>query len=138
MPIPSLLCNELADILGGTSKNNNGICHVEIPRTDISVTIMGLPSIAAPTNHITFERNNNRSLITGELVFLQDEVPSVLTQLLENDIVVSAVHNHWLLDEPHLIYIHVQSTMEPRNFARKVAEVLNAVTQQRTAIEDSE
>ncbi|HWR45081.1 DUF1259 domain-containing protein [Sporomusa sp.] len=128
MAIPAALCSELADILGGIGQTKNGVCNIEIPRSDISVTIMGLPSKAAPTHVITFERNNNRTLDTGALVLLQDEVKDVLAQLLSNDIIVSAVSNHWILDDPHLIYVHIQSTMEPRGFARKVAQVLDMIS----------
>jgi hypothetical protein len=124
MPIPADLCAELADILGGSGQTKNGICTVQIPRTDLSVTINGVPSKAASIHSVTFERTNGRALTTGDLVLLQDEVPDFVLQLLNRGIIVSAVHNHWILDDPHLIYVHVESITEPRSFARRLAEVL--------------
>lgn len=133
MAILRALCGELAGILGGVGQTKNGICKIEIPRTDLNVTILGLPSTAAPTHLILFERNNSRSLEIGELALLQDEVPDVLSQLTDHDIIVSAVHSHWLADDPHLIYVHIESSMEPRSFARQIAAVLGTLSKQPTA-----
>ena len=136
MSIPASLCNDLANILGGIGQTRNGLCKIEIPRTDINVTILGLPSKAAPTHMIVFERNNGRSLETGDLVLLQEEVPAILAQLTDTDIIVSAVHNHWIMDEPHLIYIHIQACMEPRAFARVVARIIGTLNTQADTTDD--
>lgn len=129
MPISASLCSELADILGGVGQSKNGICKFDIPRTDIKVTILGIPSKAAPTHTVVFEKNSGRCLETGDLVLLQEEVPDVLTQLVDKDIIVSAVHNHWIMDKPHLIYVHIESTIDSRTFARAVAEVIGSLNE---------
>ena len=37
---------------------------------------------------------------------------------------VTALHNHWLFEDPRLMYIHFESIDQPLDFARKVAEAL--------------
>ena len=133
MAILRALCGELAGILGGVGQTKNGICKIEIPRTDLNVTILGLPSRAAPTHSILFEKTNSRSLEIGELVLQQDEVPEVLSQLIDHNISIAAVHNLWSSDDPHLIYVHIEASMDPRSFARLIADILETLSKQPTA-----
>jgi hypothetical protein len=37
-------------------------------------------------------------------------------------------HNHWLFDQPRLMYIHFESLENPIRFARKVKDALNVLT----------
>ncbi|HEX3012411.1 MAG TPA: DUF1259 domain-containing protein [Syntrophomonadaceae bacterium] len=41
-----------------------------------------------------------------------------LDAITHHGIKVTAVHNHWLFDDPRLIYIHWEAIMEPLRFAR--------------------
>jgi hypothetical protein len=43
---------------------------------------------------------------TGDFVLLADEVNPVIKALTENGIVVTAVHNHMLFDDPRLFMMH--------------------------------
>jgi hypothetical protein len=46
-------------------------------------------------------------VLMGDLVLLQDEVNPVMTALLDNGLDVTALHNHFFWDEPHMFYMHV-------------------------------
>jgi hypothetical protein len=63
----------------------------------------------------------------GETVILPEEVNEFMTILRRNRIIVTALHNHWLFEEPRLMYIHFESVDEPLEFARKVAEALRVL-----------
>ncbi|WP_257984250.1 DUF1259 domain-containing protein [Neobacillus cucumis] len=65
---------------------------------------------------------NGKALNLGETVLLQDEVYPFIWHLQKNGIILSALHNHWLYDNPHLLYAHYISIEEPLSFARKVSE----------------
>jgi len=138
MAKPDTLCKELASILGGKASSNNGICEVQVQRTDIDVTIMGISSPAVAAHMFIFQRyaNNQRALNLGDLVLVQDEVPQVIRELANREITIGAVHNHWIFDEPHLIYVHVQAIMKPRIFAQRIAEVLAIINESRTPEDD--
>lgn len=127
MPALSTTCAQFANILGGTSKVKNGVCTVELSRTDIDLTIQGTPTTMPLKTNFSFQMlsGTDRALLLGDIVLLQEEVPRTTKALLDNGIVVSAIHNHWILDDPHLMYIHVQAKMNPLNFARIVANALS-------------
>ncbi|EDU37409.1 hypothetical protein CLOSPO_03578 [Clostridium sporogenes ATCC 15579] len=75
--------------------------------------------------------NQGRTLNLGETVILQEEINRFISILRENGILVTALHNHWLFDEPRLMYIHFESIDRPLNFARKVAEALKVLRGQK-------
>ena len=73
------------------------------------------------------DRNNERALNLGEIVLLQEEVNDFITVLRRNNIIVTALHNHWLFEEPRLMYLHFESVDQPLDFARGVAEALRTL-----------
>lgn len=126
MPPFTNLCNEFANILGGTPKFNEkeGVCSVSLSRKDIDVTIWGIPTKIPLGTSFSFQMIpcDNRTLNLGDIILLQEEVPCASEMLSQCGIVASAMHNHWICDEPHLMYVHVQAVMNPLKFARVIAQ----------------
>lgn len=125
------LCQEFARILGGMgSLDENGVCLVQKFRT-IRFTILGRPtrSPLVTPQFFTFEDvdSRGRALNLGETVLLQEEVNPLLTELRKRDIIVTAVHNHWLFEEPRAMYMHFESVEPPLEFARKVREAFRVL-----------
>ncbi|MCF8890626.1 DUF1259 domain-containing protein [Priestia megaterium] len=125
------LCQEFARILGGQgSLDENGVCLVQKFRT-IRFRILGRPtrSPLVTPQFFTFEDvdSRGRALNLGETVLLQEEVNPLLTELRKRDIIVTAVHNHWLFEEPRAMYMHFESVEPPLDFARKVREAFRVL-----------
>lgn len=118
------VCQQFANILGGTVINQNP-CTVSRTR-NLSVEILGRKtnSPLALSALFSFESPDatGRTLNLGETVILQDEINPFISALRERGILITALHNHWLFEEPRLMYIHFESIDEPLAFARKVAE----------------
>ncbi|WP_302328454.1 DUF1259 domain-containing protein [Salirhabdus salicampi] len=119
------LCRRFARILDGQgSVTENGVCVVERSR-NLRFTIEGIPTrspLVVP-QLFSFERKGRTFLNLGETVVLQREVNPLLRELKRRDITVTALHNHWLFEEPRAMYLHFQSTDDdPITFAKKVAE----------------
>jgi hypothetical protein len=122
-------CNWLAKILHGNGSFDNGVCTVTINRNNLQATIGNVPYYGI--NHrISFgiPDINGNSLITGELVLREGEVPNMVGALSRAGIIVSAVDSHWILDNPKLMYIHVMSISNRVAFANNLARILNVVT----------
>ncbi|WP_338083665.1 DUF1259 domain-containing protein [Bacillus mesophilus] len=68
---------------------------------------------------LSFENpKNGRTLNLGETVILQKEINPFISALRKRNILVTALHNHWLFDEPRLMYIHWEKIDNPFEFAR--------------------
>jgi hypothetical protein len=124
------LCREFARILGGTGSVTNGVCLVQKFR-DIPFTILGRRTNSPLVNPQFFSFENldsqGNALNLGETVLLQEEVNPLLTELRKRDIIVTAVHNHWLFEQPRAMYMHFESIEPPLEFARKVREAFRVL-----------
>ncbi len=116
----SSACKRLAKIIGGTAQESNGVCVVSRLR-NINATILNRRTrspLALPFA-LSFENNiGGETLNLGETVILQEEINPFISALRERGILVTALHNHWLFDEPRLMYIHWENVGNPFKFAR--------------------
>jgi len=111
-------CQRLADIIGGEVIQSTPVCVIMRLR-NIRATILGRRTrspLALPFM-LSFENNG---LNLGESVLLQREVNPMLDALRKRGLIVTAFHNHWLFDEPRLMYMHWENVgMDPFEFARR-------------------
>lgn len=128
---PSELCKEFARILNATPSVINGVCTAARSRTNIHPTALGrrADSFMFVPQAFTFENidREGRALCLGETVILEEEINPFITRLHESEIIVTALHNHWLLEEPRLLYIHFEAIEEPLVFAKKVKNALQVL-----------
>lgn len=132
MNSPSPLCQDFARILGGTAEVVNGVCTVTRIRSNLKPLIQGrrTRSALAIAALFSFEDLDSRgnALNLGETVILQEEANPFISALRARGIEVTALHNHWLLTDPVLMFIHWKSIEPPLSFARKTAEAFRVLT----------
>jgi len=106
------------------------VLKVNIPRNDLKMTIQGFPT---PTpfgfgGWIALTKGSDGSeVMMGDLVLLQEEVNPVMSALLDNGIDVTALHNHFFWDEPHVYYMHVHGMGKARDLAQHVKPALDLI-----------
>jgi hypothetical protein len=107
-----------------------GVLKVNIPRNDLKMTIQGFPT---PTpfgfgGWIALTKATDGSdVMMGDLVLLQEEVNPVMSALLENGIDVTALHNHFFWDDPHVYYMHVHGMGKTADLAKHVKPGLDLI-----------
>lgn len=124
------LCEQFANILGGKVKEvKSDACVVEVSREWPSVTIFGRKTTVPIGGSFSFESidENGNSLNLGEIAILKNELNNFIKILQQNQIAIGAVHNHWIYDEPQILYVHFQSIDRPLDFAQKVSEALRII-----------
>ncbi len=126
------LCEEFGKILDSTSSFENGVCLATRSRTNLKPTVLGrrADSFMYIPQAFSFENldSQGRALCLGETVILESEINPFLTRLRKHGIIVTAIHNHWLFDEPRLMYMHFESIDQPLSFAKKVRDALRVLT----------
>lgn len=129
---PSRLSREFSRILGATPSVVNGVCLATRSRTNIKARVLKRKarSFMFVPQAFSFESmdRQGRALCLGETVILQKEINPFVSRLRKHGIKVTAIHNHWLFDKPRLMYIHFESIDRPLQFARKVRNALNVLT----------
>ena len=107
-----------------------GVLKVNVPRSDLKMTIQG---VSTPTPFgfggwlSMTKTSDSTDVMMGDLVLLQDEVNPVMSALLDNGIEVTALHNHFFWDEPHVYYMHVHAMGKAGDLARRVKPGLDLI-----------
>lgn len=115
-------CKDIEQILGTRVELEQGVCKASIPR-NFPVTYKGI-KLSPETMELEFVANfepvNGKTVVTGEFSLLQDEITPVLDTLRKGNLEITAIHNHWLHENPRLIYLHFQGIGTAKNLARTV------------------
>src|SRR5262245_12004575 len=87
-----------------------GVFRVGMPRTDLAVTVRGVPLRAgfALGSYAAFKPVGDHAMVMGDLVLLDQEVAPVMSGLFASGLEVTAVHNHLNEMTPHVMYMHYE------------------------------
>jgi hypothetical protein len=120
------LCTQFGKILGGESEVDEGpVCFVT-RMTNIRETILGRRTLSplVQMQMFSFESldRSGRALCLGETAVHQNQVNRLMSNLRKRGIKVTALHNHWLKENPRLMYMHWEAIENPVVFARKTKQ----------------
>jgi Domain of Unknown Function (DUF1259) len=92
------------------SAQPGGVYRFGLPRTDLKITVDGVPikPALALGSWLAFKDTGSGTMVMGDLVLTSDEVNPVMTRLIEGGIEVTALHNHLLRAEPPTMYMHIE------------------------------
>src|SRR6266705_1997716 len=116
--------------LGKQGDYKANVLKVNIPRNDVSVTVA---NVKTPTpfgfgGWIAMTKGTGGTdVMMGDLVLTADEVNPVMSALLDNGLDVTALHNHFLWDEPRMFYMHVHGHGSAADLARKVKPAIDLI-----------
>lgn len=121
--------------LKGSYNEKEKVFKASFPRNDIKISVdntqldpfMGLTSWSAFT-----PVDENKFIVMGDLVLFQDEVNPVMSALLNNDIEVTALHNHFFYDTPKVYFMHIGGEGSLRDLAGGVKKALDTVKEIRS------
>lgn len=118
--------------LGKTGDFKEGVAKVNIPRSDLSVTIGGR---AAPTpfgfgGWIALTKGDGgHEVMMGDLVLTEDEVNPVMSAVLANGLDVTALHNHFFWEQPRVFYMHVHGMGTAADLAERIKPAIDLIDQ---------
>lgn len=105
--IPAV-AGQIEEILGAKGAMSGGVLHVNVPRQDIQVTMMGtaVPAAMGMSTSLNFQIEGEKAAINGDFMMLASEVNPVIKALRAHGIEIAALHNHMLDEEPRLFFMH--------------------------------
>ena len=122
--------------LKGALNKGEGVFKVTSPRTDLQIAVDGrpMPPFMGLTSWAAFQKGKTApAMVMGDLVLFQDEVNPVMSALLDAGLSVTALHNHFFLDEPKVYFMHLGGEGKAEELAAGVRKALDKVKEIRGA-----
>lgn len=118
----------------GTVQDN--VFKISYPRSDLKVKIGDFQvapgfALGSWVGFISMDKNMdmnhgsaNQFMMMGDLVLLDTEVPEVLKKLVEENLKITAIHNHLINESPNVKYVHFSGTGDKLKLAEAIKSVL--------------
>lgn len=128
----------IAAATGGKPEAAENVVKVSFPRDDVRVDVDGwnkVPPFMGLTSWAAFvpgEKPGVDAMVMGDLVLFEDEVNAAISAALDNGLEVTALHNHFFFDKPHVLFMHIggEGSVEPLGKGVKAAlDAAHAVRQ---------
>jgi hypothetical protein len=115
--------------LAGKINTEEGVFKVSAPRNDVKVSVdkWQMPPFMGLTSWAAFKSGMKEdAMVMGDLVLFQDEVNAAISAALDNDLKVTALHNHFFFDDPKVYFMHISGEGKTDKLAQGVRAALDA------------
>lgn len=116
----------LNTVFGKKGTVTDNVYKVSFPRSDLKVKVGDFsvaPGLALGT-WVGIINMGDHAMMMGDLVLLDSEVPKVITKLMEENLEVTAIHNHLINETPNIKYVHYHGEGDPVKLAQQIKAVL--------------
>lgn len=116
----------LNNVFGKKGTVTGNVYKISFPRSDLKVKVGDFtvaPGLALGT-WIGIINMNDHAMMMGDLVLPDAEVPKVINKLMEENLEVTAIHNHLINETPAIKYIHYHGEGNATELAQKIKLVL--------------
>ncbi|AVR44805.1 hypothetical protein C7S20_05715 [Christiangramia fulva] len=125
----------LKDSLGMDGTENNGEFKITIPQNDLNVSVDGFKIIPPMGlgSWVAFTPTGDKPMIMGDIVVTEKDLKPVQQEVIKQGLTVTAIHNHFVRNEPDVMYMHIGGMGTEEELAAKVKSVLDVVEKSRGA-----
>jgi hypothetical protein len=122
----------VAAATGGKPETTDNVVKVSFARDDAKVDIDGwskVPPFMGLTAWAAFvpgEKPGVEAMVMGDIVLFEDEVNPAISAALDNGLEVTALHNHFFFDKPHVFFMHIGGEGTVEQLGKGVRAVLDA------------
>ena len=113
----------------------DGTFRITRPRGDLKVALDGFPITPRMglAGWFAFRAHASGALLIGVLPVAADELPQVVSALVDAGLEPTALHSHFVGEEPRTAFVHFAGVGNPVALARGVRDVLDAIVRTRAA-----
>jgi hypothetical protein len=130
---PALDIAKIEQIIGIKGTEKDGEYKVTVAQNDLNVVVdgfkiippMGLGSWAA------FTASQKGAMVMGDIVVTETDLKPVQAEVIRQGLTVTAIHNHFVRDTPHVMYMHIGGMDTEEKLAQAVKAVFEKVKEVR-------
>src|SRR6267378_2310592 len=115
--------------LKGKMNEKEGVYKVTFARDDAKVAVDGwtMPPFMGLGTWAAFTKGaHTEAMVMGDTVLFEDEVNSAMSAALDNGLSVTALHNHFLFDQPKVYFMHIEGEGSVDKLASAVKKVYDS------------
>src|SRR5437773_916573 len=118
----------IAKITGLKPDVKNGIAKVTVPRGDLGAVIDGakMQPFQGLTSWAAFQAAGDKTIVMGDMTLTEPQVNPAMSAALDNGLQVTALHNHFFFDRPHVFFMHIGGVGTTEQLATGVRKALDA------------
>src|SRR5439155_15434677 len=115
--------------LKGKLNEKEGVYKVTFTRDDVKVVVDGwtMPPFMGLGTWAAFTGTKNGAMVMGDTVLFEDEVNFAMLAALDNGLSVTALHNHFLFDQPKVFFMHIEGEGSVDQLAGAVKKMYDAI-----------
>src|SRR5712691_12855487 len=119
----------LEESAGLTGTLFDDVLKLSVPRKDLRVTVDGFEIVPfmGLTSWVSFRKGSQHTTLMGDIVLLEDEISAALSAAIESGLYVTALHNHFIREQPSVLFMHVEATSDETTLGAGVRRVFDAV-----------
>lgn len=113
----------------GSLDAKEGVFKVSVPRSDLHVIAAGVrltPALGL-TAWAAFTKAGGHAEVMGDMVLTEDQVSPAMSAALGNGLAVTALHNHFLWEQPRVMFMHIAGAGDEAKLAAAVGKVFEAM-----------
>jgi hypothetical protein len=113
----------------------DGVVRIGWGRTDVPVEIDGapFPPAAGLGSWAAFAAVEGGAMVMGDTVVFQDEITAAIDAAFAAGLQVTALHNHFVFDDPPVFFMHIGGKGDPVKLAGGVKSMWDAIKAVRSA-----
>ncbi len=122
-------------ILGINGMMMDDVLKISMPRKDLKVTVDGFDIIPfmGLTSWVAFRQGPHQTTLMGDIVVLEDEIHAAVSAAIESGLYVTALHNHFIREQPPVMFTHIEATADEATLAGGVRRILDGIAVVRQA-----
>lgn len=121
--------SKIENVIGIKGVEKDGEYKVTVPQNDLNVMVdgfkiippMGLASWAA------FKGLPDGAMVMGDIVVTETDLKPVQEEVIRQGLTVTAIHNHFVRETPHVLYMHIGGMGTQEKLAGAVKRVFDKV-----------
>ena len=126
---PSLDIQKIQQLTGTQGQFRDGVLTLRLSPQVPSLCVGGikLPSPMGLSSRIYFKSVGNTTLVSGDLVLLQNQVNPVIDLALNHRLEVTALQSNYLWDTPRLMMMHINGTGDTDQLASAIGKIFDRI-----------
>ncbi len=123
----------IEQIIGIKGKANNGEYKITIPQNDLSIMVDGfkiIPAMGLGT-WVAFTPSSDGTMVMGDIILTETDLKPVQQEVIKQGLTITAIHNHFVRNDPNVMYMHIGGSGNTKMMAQKAKAVLDKVNEVR-------